>query len=122
MDGGLVETTNVTLLTSELICGKLVALFETEETEFNKLAVLKYLLEQYVHIRGCWFVKFMKGSRSESAGVTKAHAAPVRTQVAFTHMQSKDVNKAKVETKLKEEAAWDAALRIGQKLVVMNNI
>ena len=51
----------------------------------------------------------MKGSRSESAGVTKAHAAPVRTQVAFTHVQSKAVNKVKVEMKLKEEAVWDAA-------------
>ena len=51
----------------------------------------------------------MKGSRSESAGVTKAHDVPVRTQVAFPQGQSKAVNKAKVETKLKEEALWGAA-------------
>ena len=51
----------------------------------------------------------MKGSRSESAGVTKSQAAPVRTQVAFTHAQSKAVNKAKAETKLREESLWNAA-------------
>ena len=50
----------------------------------------------------------MKDSQSESAEVTKAHAAPVRSQVAYTHVQSKAVNKAKVETKLKEEATRDA--------------
>ena len=35
----LVEAINATLLASEIICGELIALFETEETEFNKLAV-----------------------------------------------------------------------------------
>ena len=56
-------------------------------------------------MQGCWFVKFTKGSQSERAGVTKAHAAPVRTQVAFTNVQSKTVNKAKVEINLREETA-----------------
>ena len=70
---------------------------------------MEYLLGQYIRIQGCWFVKFMKGSQNESAGVTKTQTAPVRTQVAFTDVQSKAVDKAKVQTKLKKEAVWDAA-------------
>ena len=79
VDGDLLEAINATLLATEIIHSEFIALFETEDTEFNKLAVLKYLLERYVHMRGCWFVKFMKSSQSESTGVTKTQAAPVRT-------------------------------------------
>ena len=76
---GDVEAINVALLASEIIRGDYFALFETAETEFNRLAVLKYLLEQYVHMWAWWFVKFTKGIQSESAKVTKTHAAPVYT-------------------------------------------
>jgi hypothetical protein len=56
---GDVEAINVALLASEIIRGDYFALFETAETEFNRLAVLKYLLEQYIHMQSCWFVKVM---------------------------------------------------------------
>ena len=41
VDEDLVEATNDMLIASEIICGEYVALFETEETEFNTLAVFE---------------------------------------------------------------------------------
>ena len=37
--GILWKQSDITILAIEIICGEFVALFETEETEFNKLAV-----------------------------------------------------------------------------------
>ena len=53
MDRDLVEVTNATILVSEINRGESFTQFETEVTEFNRFAFLKYLLEQYVHMRVC---------------------------------------------------------------------
>ena len=53
IDRDLVEAMNAALLASEIIRGDFCALFETDETKFNKLAVLKYPLERCIHMQGC---------------------------------------------------------------------
>ncbi len=94
-DGDLVKTINDALLASELIRNKFDGLFGNEDGEAGeRYKVLEYLLELYVHMQGCWFVKYMKGRRNKTRGETKAEAAPTRTKVAYAHVQSKAIAKA----------------------------
>ena len=50
IDGNVVEAITVTILASETICSDVFAQFETEETEFKRLAVLKCLPGQCFHM------------------------------------------------------------------------
>ncbi|EJK60145.1 hypothetical protein THAOC_19554 [Thalassiosira oceanica] len=80
---------------------KFSALFEdvSESTEEDRLAILDYILERYVHMRGFWFVKYMKNNTSKSLGETRADNVQTRTKVAAKHCTAKAVSIAVAKTK-----------------------
>ena len=95
-DGDLVKAIHDYVILSDEVRSKFSDLFENDsEVEVeDRMTILKYIAERYVHMRGCWFVKFMKNNRNKSLGETKALAAPTRAKVAHKHVESKTVAKA----------------------------
>ena len=77
-DGDLVKAINDAILSSDTVREKFWSIFQCDEsvTEDDKKSILEYIAERYVHMRGCWFVKFIKNNRNKSLGETKAMAAP----------------------------------------------
>ena len=90
-DGDLVKAINDAILASEHVKSKFLALFSSESDPSNKSACLKimrYLLERYLHMRGCWFAKFMKGNQNQTKGQVRANNDATRTKVAFASNRS----------------------------------
>ena len=88
-DGDLVKAIHDYVILSDEVRSKFSDLFENDsEVEVeDRMTILKYIAERYVHMRGCWFVKFMKNNRNKSLGETKALAAPTRAKVAHKHVE-----------------------------------
>ena len=68
LNGNLVKEINDALLKSKFIRNKFDELFGKygEAGESVRIKILEYLLDRYIHMRGCWFVKFMKGNRNKT--------------------------------------------------------
>ena len=72
----------------------------------SKKDVMKYILTRYVHMRGCWFVRHLRGNRGGSLGTMLVENAATRTKVAHAVATSKAVAIAKSEKEL-----YDTALK-----------
>ncbi len=61
----------------------------------DRLEILRYILDRYIRMRGCWFVKYMKDNEGDkSLGQKKLDAAPTNMKVAQLAEQSKKIAEA----------------------------
>ena len=106
-DGDLVKAINDAILSSDTVRDKFWSIFQCDESvpEDDKKSILEYIAERYVHMRGCWFVKFIKNNRNKSLGETKAMAAPTRAKVAHKYVESKSIAKALKKSKEMDSVA-----------------
>ena len=112
-DGDLVEVIDSKIKTSEKIRAKFFLLFDSsntdddddgdEEKEQHRLAIMYFILDRYVWMRGCWFVKYMKGNQGKSLGERLMDSAPTSTKVAHAAIKSKAVADALSQ---KERDLW----------------
>ncbi|KAL9184799.1 hypothetical protein ACHAXT_002576 [Thalassiosira profunda] len=99
--GDLVKCINDAIRASDFIRNKFFELFGDDGEgvdEAARLQIMNYILDRYIHMRGRWFVKFMKDNTSKSVGETRTDGSATRTRVAFAHKQSKAVNEALKKT------------------------
>ena len=109
VDGDLVKVINDTIKSSEITRSKFFALFREGVDESDRLEVMSYVLERYLHMRGCWFVKYLKTSTDKTLGEMRAENAPTRSKVAHTYLVTKTFSKASNCEESKEKALWKAA-------------
>ena len=117
MEGDLVKEINDAILRSDWMRSKFRELVGDDNPagESDYLNIMKYLLERYLHMRGCWFVKFMKGNQQKSMGERRAENDATRTKVAYADKQSKAVAEA-VRSKLETQGntvseLWDGVAK-----------
>ena len=107
-NGDLAGTIHDAIITNETVHARFSLLFPDGSSidEGDRPDILSFVLERYVHMRGCWFVRYMKKSQNKSAGESRAEAAPTRTKVSHCHVQSKSkANGDEAEKDLYEYAA-----------------
>ena len=103
LDGDLLQAIDGKIRASEVVKANFAGLFASDNAlgDGNQHLILCYVLDRYVKMRGCWFVKFIKGSQEKSGGEIKAENAPTRAKVANVHVKSKAV--------AEEKELWDSA-------------
>ena len=85
-NGNLVKAINDAILANDHVQSKFLALFSSESDPSNesaRLKIMRYLLERYLHMRDCWFAKFMKGNQNQTKGQVRANNDATRTKDAF---------------------------------------
>ena len=108
-DGDLVNAIHQALYASEKIRSMFFALNtataeateeEQEEEQQSQLEIMKFILDRYVRMRGCWFVKFLKNNQGKSLDEQKLAAAPTTMKVASAGAASKAAADARVDQTL----------------------
>eukprot|EP00986_Skeletonema_menzelii_P017931 scaffold22977_cov154-Skeletonema_menzelii.AAC.2 len=82
----------------------------------DRLEVLRFILDRYIRMRGCWFVKALRDNEGEkSLGEKKLATAPTNMKVAHLAAQSKKVAEAlraaaqDKTTNERDEEVWNLA-------------
>lgn len=105
-DGDLVKAIDAKIKSSDRVQAVFFSLFSSDNVlgESDKLDIMHYVLERYLKMRGCWFVKHMKTNQGKSLGEVRVANAPTRTMVAHKHTQTKEKGAEE-----REQALWDSA-------------
>ena len=100
VDGDLMQGIDSKIKSCKEVLTKFSNLFPAGDvaSEADRLVIMNYILERYIKMRGCWFVRYIKTSQNISRGEMKVAAQPTRTMVANAHVQSKAI--------AKEKAVW----------------
>mmetsp|Transcript_12557 Transcript_12557/g.18937 ORF Transcript_12557/g.18937 Transcript_12557/m.18937 type:complete len:219 (+) Transcript_12557:1-657(+) len=104
-DGDLVNAIHKALYASEKIRSMFFALNRASEDvddinddeRESQLEILKFILDRYVRMRGCWFVKFLKSTQGKSLDDQKLAAAPTTMKVAHAAAKTKAAAEAREE-------------------------
>ena len=116
VDGDLMQAIDAKIRSCDEVLTKFSNLFPAGDTasEADRIDIMNYVLERYIKMRGCWFVKYIKTSQNKSRGEMKVAAQPTRTMVANQHVQSKAIA---MET-AKVKAVWEHA---GKQVIAFEN-
>jgi len=116
VDGDLMQAIDSKIKSCEEVLTKFSDLFTAGDmiSEADRLDIMNYILERYIKMRGCWFVKYVKTSQNKSRGEMRVAAQPTRTMVANQHVQSKAIAMEKAE----EKAVWEHA---GKEVIVFED-
>eukprot|EP00984_Skeletonema_dohrnii_P013631 scaffold5653_cov95-Skeletonema_dohrnii-CCMP3373.AAC.6 len=116
--GDLVKVIDGAIMKSETVLKRFFALFEDEEDDdeiSEARDTLRFILDRYIRMRGCWFVKALRSNRGETLGEKKLAAAPTNMKVAHAATQSKAIAEALrnatggAQTSAKEQELWNQA-------------
>ena len=84
VDGNLMQAIEAKITISDKARSAFLALLWPGNipSESDKSKIIRYMLERYIKIRDCWFVKYMKTSQDKPIVNIKAGAQPARAEVA----------------------------------------
>ena len=82
------------------------------------LEIMEFVLDRYRRMRGCWFVKYLKGNQGKSIGERILDHVSTNTKVAHAAAVSRAVGAAKKEAERRMKALQDA----GDDEVMCNEI
>ena len=91
VDGNLIQAIDAKIKSCGEVWSTFSALFSAENvtSEADRLKIMNYILDRYIKMHGCWFVKHIKTSQDKSVGEIKVAAQPTRAKVSNQHAQSK---------------------------------
>lgn len=121
-DGDLLDAINCKIMEDDAINATFSRLYADVidvQNVVNKKEVLKYILDRYINMRGCWFVRHMRGTQGGTLGARLVETAATRTKVAHAVATSKAVASSE-----SEKDFWDNAAKNVEKYLSpeMDNI